>query len=79
MVSLSLFQNPLVRKEIIANYYTSAYSLPFGKKLAAAFSSGWEYFLNFLLFICHLWVFMLAGFVFWACYKHWQQKRKIVA
>ena len=49
MVSLSLFQNPLVRKEIIANYYTSAYSLPFGKKLAAAFSSGWEYFLKLSL------------------------------
>ena len=77
-VSLSLFQNPLVRKEVIANYYISDYQLPFSKRWTDAISEGWEYFLNFLLVLTHLWVFILAALLLWISYKYWLQKRKLI-
>jgi hypothetical protein len=77
-VNLSLFQNPLVRKETIANYYISGYTLPFHKRWANAMREGWAYFLNFLLMVTHLWVFIVVALLFWISYRYWQQKRKLI-
>jgi hypothetical protein len=77
-VSLSLFQNPLVRKEFIANYYITDYNLPFSKRWSDAIYDGWEYFLNFLLIITHLWVFILSALIIWVFYRYFQQKRKLI-
>jgi hypothetical protein len=77
-VNLSLFQNPLVRKETIANYYITDYSLPFSKRVSNSLAAGWEYFLNFILVVCHLWMFIVSGLFLWISYRYWQQKRKIV-
>lgn len=64
-VQLSLFQNELVKKEVIANYDLDAYQLPFGQRLGNAFSSGWQFFLNFMIAIAHLWVLLpLSIFIF---------------
>ena len=76
LVCLSLFQNPLVRKEMIANYHISEYQLPYSKKLGDAMESGWEFFLNFLIALAHLWVFILAGILLWLAYRYYQQKSR---
>lgn len=76
-VSLSLFQNPLVRKEVVANYYISGYQLPFGKRLGNAFSEGWEYFLSFIVVLSHLWMFIMVAVLVWIAYKYGQKKRKL--
>lgn len=45
-VSLNLLQNPVVRKEVMADTNMEVYQLPFGKRLGNALADGWEYFLK---------------------------------
>lgn len=78
IVNLSLFQNAVVRKEMIANYAVTDYELPFGQRLKNALSTGWEAFLNFLLAISHLWMFILLGLFAFVFYKQYQSRRKAV-
>ncbi|HYH13876.1 MAG TPA: DUF4349 domain-containing protein [Flavisolibacter sp.] len=73
-VTLSLFQNPLIRKEVIANYVLADYQLPFGKRLGHAFSDGWEYFLAFVIALSHFWMFILVGVGLLISYKYWQKR-----
>lgn len=75
-VKLSLFQNPLVRREIIANYFISDYHLPFSKRLSNAISDGWQYFLAFVLALAHLWMFIMLAVAIFLCYRYLQHKRK---
>ena len=77
-VSLNLFQNPLVRKEIIANHYISGYNLPFSTRWTNALYDGWEYFLNFLLVLTHLWVFILSAVIICVFYRYYQQRRRLI-
>jgi len=74
-VSLSLFQNPLVKKEVIANYVIADYQLPFNKRLSHAVSDGWQYFLGFVVAVAHFWMFILAGVGLFVSYKYWQKRR----
>jgi ribosomal protein L12E/L44/L45/RPP1/RPP2 len=74
LVNISLFQNPLVRKEIIANYVISDYQLPVSQKFADALKAGWQYFLALLLLLTHLWVFILLATILIFIYR----KNKII-
>lgn len=76
-VQLTLFQNPFVRREVIANYVLSGYELPFYKGLGSAFQAGWQYFLGFILVLAHLWMFILLAFAVFVLYRYVQQKRKL--
>lgn len=69
-VQLNLYQNPIVRKEVIANYSTSKYEFPFNTRLHNAFSTGWNIFLNFLLVLVHLWPFIFLTIAVWMGYKY---------
>jgi hypothetical protein len=77
LVNISLFQNSLVRKEVIANYILTGYELPFHKRLLNAIGNGWEMFLSFVLFLAHLWMFFLVAGIAWITYRYFQQSRKI--
>ncbi len=77
-VNLTLFQNAVVRKEMIANYVIDKYELPFASRLKNALSNGWEAFLNLLLALSHLWVFILLGLFGFAVYKYQQTKKRLV-
>ena len=68
-VQLSLFQNALVKKEMIANYDLSAYQLSFSQKFGNALSSGWQFFLNFMIAIAHLWVLLPLSALIFIIYK----------
>ena len=74
MVTLSLFQNPMVRKEVIANYSLSDYTLPFSKRWEQSLRSGWEGFLRLVLVISQLWVFIMAGIMIWFIYTYWKNR-----
>jgi hypothetical protein len=76
-VNLILFQNPLVTKEVIANYVATDYHLPFSQRLSNGIKDGWQYFLSFLLVLTHLWMFILVGLAVFLSYKYLQQKRKL--
>jgi hypothetical protein len=76
-VTLSLFQNSLVKKEVIANYVVADYKLPFAQRIGNAMKSGWEYFLSFIIVIANLWMFIFIGCVAFLCYRFLQQKGKL--
>jgi hypothetical protein len=78
LVNISLFQNALVRKEVIANYILTGYELPFHKRLLNTIGSGWEMFLSFVLFLAHFWMFLLAAGISWITYRYLQQTRKML-
>jgi hypothetical protein len=75
-VNLNLFQNAIVRKEIVANTSLDDYQLPFAKRLGNAFTNGWQFFLSFLIALVNLWMFIILGITVIISYKYWQQKRK---
>ncbi|HJW17384.1 MAG TPA: DUF4349 domain-containing protein [Flavisolibacter sp.] len=77
LVNISLFQNSLVRKEVIANYILTGYELPFNKRLQNAIGGGWEMFLSFILFLAHGWMFLLVAGLSWLGYRYVQQARKL--
>jgi hypothetical protein len=77
LVNISLFQNSLVRKEVIANYILTGYELPFHKRLLNAIGNGWEMFLSFLLFLAHFWMFLLVAGIAWITYRYFQHYRKL--
>ena len=76
-VSLTLYQNQVIRKEVVANYAVADYQLPFSQRLGNAISNGWQMFQSFLLVLVHLWmfVFITAGGYFY--YRFLQHKRKM--
>lgn len=76
-VNLTLFQNPVVRKEVIANTNIEGYQPPFGRRLGNALADGWQYFLSFVVAVAHLWLFILSGCIVYAGYKYRVQKRKL--
>lgn len=69
LVHITLKQNSLVRKEIIANYVTADYQLPFSKRLLNSLNDGWQYFLSFFIMLANLWVFILVGILAFIFYK----------
>jgi hypothetical protein len=77
LVNLTLFQNPLVRKEVITNTNLADYRLPFGSRVAEAFSAGWDYFLNVVMLIANLWVFIVFAVSGYLLYRTILRKRKL--
>ena len=77
-VTLSLYQNAIVRKEMIANYFIDDYNLPFTARLSNALISGWDSFLNFLIALSHLWMFILFALFVYCGYRLWQQRKRII-
>lgn len=76
-VNLTLFQNPVVRKETIANTNIGEYQPAFTQRLGNALADGWQYFQLFVIAFAHLWMFILSGFIVYAGYKYRMQKRKL--
>jgi hypothetical protein len=74
-IQLSLYQNTLVKKEVIANSDLAAYQLPFGRRLGNALSEGWNFFLNFLVAIAHLWVLLPVSLVIFVLYRTLNKRR----
>jgi hypothetical protein len=77
LVSLSLYQNTLVKKEMIANYNISQYSLPFSTRLSNALNAGWNAFLTFILVLAHLWVFILLTAIGYISYRFFIKKKRL--
>jgi hypothetical protein len=78
MVSLNIYQNAIVKKEMIANYSVADVNLPFGKRLSHSLQSGWDLFLNLFLFFARLSIFIFIGLTIYFAYRHIQKKRNSV-
>jgi hypothetical protein len=59
-VTLNLYENNIVKAEVLPNEDLSAYSLPLFKRVGLALSTGWFYFAEFVIGLLHLWPFIIA-------------------
>jgi hypothetical protein len=77
-VTISLFQNGMVKKETIPNYNISAYHLPFWSRLSGSLAAGLDFFLSFVVAIANLWAFVVVAVMAFMSYR-WFYKRKAVS
>jgi len=75
VVSLSFYESNTINKEIIANDDPSAYNLPFFKRLVMAMANGWGIFVDVVIGIANLWVFILAGIGIWVLIANYKTRR----
>lgn len=59
-VTLNLYENNVVKAEVVVNEDLSSYSLPLFKRVGLALSTGWFYFAEFVIGLLHLWPFIIA-------------------
>jgi hypothetical protein len=74
-VHLTLFQNVLVRKEVIANNLLSGYQLPFSQRIGNAVNDGWMLFQGFVIVVAHLWIFILSGLLLYFSFRFWRRRQ----
>jgi len=72
IVTLSFYQSNTINKEIIANDDPSAYNQSFLKRLGMAIENGWEVFVDVVIGIANLWVFILAGLGAWLIFRRYK-------
>ena len=77
LVSLSFYESNTINKEIIANDDPSVYNLPFLKRLIMAMANGWGIFVDVIIGIANLWVFILAGIGAWRLIAYYKTRRLI--
>lgn len=75
-VRLHLIQNALIKKEVVANSSLEHFQLSFSSRFSNAFHSGWSYFINFLLTIVHLWMFIILAILGYFLVRVIQQRSK---
>ena len=74
IVTLSFYQSNTINKEVIANDDPSAYKLPFFKRLGMAVESGWGLFVDVIIGLANVWVFLLAGIGVWMIIRRYRGK-----
>lgn len=74
-IQLSLFQNAIVNKELIANYAINDYQLPLSTRIGQSFYKGWEAFLSLVVALLHLWPFALLGVGLYFAYRIFQRRK----
>ena len=77
VVTLSFYQSNAINKEIIANDDPSAYNLPLLKRMAMAIENGWEVFVDVIVGLTNLWVFLLAGAGVWMVIRYYRNKKSV--
>jgi len=74
IVTLSFYQSNTINKEIIANDDPSAYNLSFFKRLGMALENGWTMFVDVIIGLANLWVFILAGVGVWLVIRRYKSR-----
>jgi len=75
IVSLNFYESNTIKKEIIANDNPSVYNLSFFNRLRMALENGWGIFVDLIVFIANLWVFIMAGVGVWMLAKQVKNKK----
>jgi len=74
IVTLSFYQSNFINQEMIANDDPSAYHLPFINRLVIALNNGWQLFVELILGLANLWVFIALGIGLWTMYRYYKRK-----
>ena len=78
IITLSFYQSNTILQEHIANDDPSDYNLPFFSRLAGSFANGWHLFMEAILAIANLWVFILAGISILLLIRFYRRKYSIL-
>jgi hypothetical protein len=73
-IKLSFHQNDTILKEIIANSDPSAYNIPITQRIVLALIAGWNIFMDMIIGLLNLWVFIFAGIAAWLGYRYYRRK-----
>jgi len=68
-LSLSLYQKEAIKRETIANSESDEFRTNIGVRLVDGLKTGWHILEEIIVFIVHLWAFILIGFAGWFIYK----------
>ncbi|MBB3054933.1 DUF4349 domain-containing protein [Mucilaginibacter gotjawali] len=77
IVTLSFYQSNTINKEVIANDDPSAYNLPFFRRLGMAIENGWGIFVDVIIGMAKLWVFIIAIIGVWVLVRNYRIKKMI--
>ena len=78
VIILNFYQSNTISTENIANDDPSAYNIPLYQRLNLAFANGWNIFIDVLVGMVNLWVFIIAGAGIWLSYRYYKGKARIV-
>jgi uncharacterized cupredoxin-like copper-binding protein len=74
IITLGFYQSNTIFQEHIANDDPTAYNLPFFNRLTGSFANGWHLFVDAILVIANLWVFILAGIGVWILIRFYKKR-----
>ncbi len=77
-ITLNFYQSNTILKEILANDDPSAYNIPVIQRVGLAFTNGWSIFIDMVVGLINLWVFILAGLAIWAGYRFYRKKIRVI-
>lgn len=77
-VKLNFYQSDTILKETITNDDPSAYNIPIFQRMGLAFGDGWAIFMDLIVGLINLWVFILAGLAIWAGYRYYRRKTHLI-
>lgn len=75
-LSLSLYQKEALKRETIADSESEEFRTNIGVRLMDGLKTGWHILEEIIVFIVHLWAFILIGFVGWFIYKKFKSRPK---
>ena len=78
-IHLNFYQSDTILKETIANDDLSAYHIPVFQRIGLAFASGWSIFMDLLVGLINLWVFILAGIAAWLTYRNYKKRSRVIS
>jgi len=79
VVKLHFYESNIIKKEIIVNDDPSAYNLPFFSRIIIAIENGWRIFVDLLVLLFNLWMFIAAGVSVWLIIRRYKSIIKPVS
>ncbi|HVW15309.1 MAG TPA: DUF4349 domain-containing protein [Mucilaginibacter sp.] len=74
IVNLNFYQDDAILKEIVANNDPSDYNVPFPQRLGLALASGWSLFIDIVVALANLWMFIVVGLVTWRMIIYYKKR-----
>lgn len=74
-VELSLCQSNTLIRESVINEDLEAYNPPFRQRAVVAFANGWAMFVDLLIGLTNIWIFILLGLAVWLGYIRYKRMK----
>ena len=78
IINLNFYQSDTILEETITNDDPSAYNIPIFQRMGLAFGDGWAIFMDLIVELINLWVFILAGLAIWAGCRYYRKKTHLI-